>query len=414
MSVKVRRFALQYLNELTQVFSQSLNVSAVLTDHLLIECARAVPDHLTAAGLAAFPAPQRLSTLTSLEKLVDPVTLPGNAGLGVPPVVVVPLAVEHEHPLFYLWLTGLDGLAAEQLAWIHQVAQVTLAALVDSGAFTEPQWQDPELGRLFRTGDRAAIDALVANPEPGRELLHDDIFVAVAVVLSTSESEAESDPHRNRLLSVAASLSDLCPPSRRMVVLGDKACYVLYAPGPGPAQASLPERCRALASDLIFRSGSPGNEPPWLVAVSSSVTRSPGTAVWQARAAVHFALRMGWHHRSLAWSEVGHLRPLSLVEDALLAEQFIPPGMADLLGDPESAYLLSTLRSFLNHGGAIKDVAEELFLHRASVYHRLRRVEERTGLDLSSGNDRLQAHLALAANDIVSRRVPVPGGATGA
>lgn len=409
MSVKVRRFALQYLNELAQVFSQSLGVSAVLTDGLLIECARAVPDSLTAASLATLPSPQRLSTLTSLEELTEPVYLAGNAGLGVPPVMVVPLAAEQGPPLFYLWLTGVDDLSPERLGWIDQVARVTLTALVESGAFTEPQWQDPELGRLFRTGDRPAIDAFVANPEPGRGLVHDDAFVAVAIVLpSTIDGDAERDRVRNQIRSVAASLSELCPPSRRLVVPGDQGCYILFAPPAGTDQASLPQRCRAQASDQIFRATGPGSEPPWLVAVSSLVTVSPGTAVWQARAAIDFALRMGWHHRTLAWNEISHLRPLSLIDDTLLAEQFIPPGMSDLLGDPGSDYLLATLRSFLKHGGAIKEVAEELFLHRASVYHRLRRVEERTGLDLVSGNDRLQAHLALAAYDIVSRRISVP------
>ena len=39
--------------------------------------------------------------------------------------------------------------------------------------------------------------------------------------------------------------------------------------------------------------------------------------------------------------------------------------------------------------------AEALFLHRASLYYRLQRIEELTGASLKSGSDRLALHLGL-------------------
>ena len=39
--------------------------------------------------------------------------------------------------------------------------------------------------------------------------------------------------------------------------------------------------------------------------------------------------------------------------------------------------------------------AEALFLHRASLYYRLQRIEELTGASLKSGSDRLVLHLGL-------------------
>ena len=41
------------------------------------------------------------------------------------------------------------------------------------------------------------------------------------------------------------------------------------------------------------------------------------------------------------------------------------------------------------------EAARALHLHRATLYRRLARVEEITGLDLSRGDDRLLAHLGL-------------------
>jgi DNA-binding PucR family transcriptional regulator len=43
----------------------------------------------------------------------------------------------------------------------------------------------------------------------------------------------------------------------------------------------------------------------------------------------------------------------------------------------------------------VKSTAAELWLHRTSLYYRLRRVEEVAGVDLSAGEDRLLCHVAL-------------------
>ena len=45
--------------------------------------------------------------------------------------------------------------------------------------------------------------------------------------------------------------------------------------------------------------------------------------------------------------------------------------------------------------GDVKQTAAELWLHRTSLYYRLRRIEELAGVDLSRGEDRLLCHVAL-------------------
>jgi DNA-binding PucR family transcriptional regulator len=56
---------------------------------------------------------------------------------------------------------------------------------------------------------------------------------------------------------------------------------------------------------------------------------------------------------------------------------------------------VATLETYLDHGCDTKLTAEELFLHRASLYYRLQRIEELTGASLKSGTDRLALHLSL-------------------
>ena len=49
----------------------------------------------------------------------------------------------------------------------------------------------------------------------------------------------------------------------------------------------------------------------------------------------------------------------------------------------------------LDAGGDVAAAAKALHVHRATLYRRLERVEELTGLDLTNGDDRLYAHLSL-------------------
>jgi hypothetical protein len=68
-------------------------------------------------------------------------------------------------------------------------------------------------------------------------------------------------------------------------------------------------------------------------------------------------------------------------------------GLLHLLRDEPG--LAETLAAFLDAAGDVKSAAAALSLHRSGLYYRLQRIEELTGLDLSRGDDRLLAHLAI-------------------
>jgi hypothetical protein len=57
--------------------------------------------------------------------------------------------------------------------------------------------------------------------------------------------------------------------------------------------------------------------------------------------------------------------------------------------------LVGTLERYLDHGGDARAASTELFIHRSTLYGRLNRIKEITGLDLRSGDGRLELHLAL-------------------
>lgn len=72
-----------------------------------------------------------------------------------------------------------------------------------------------------------------------------------------------------------------------------------------------------------------------------------------------------------------------------------PPAIVALATHRRGAPLIEALEGLLDHGGDVAEAAKALNMHRATLYRRLERVEEITGLDLENGDDRLLAHLGL-------------------
>jgi transcriptional regulator of acetoin/glycerol metabolism len=73
----------------------------------------------------------------------------------------------------------------------------------------------------------------------------------------------------------------------------------------------------------------------------------------------------------------------------------VPEPLPALLGARHGAELAEALEAVLDAGGDVARAADALHVHRATLYRRLERARELTGLDLGSGDDRLRAHLAL-------------------
>ena len=96
----------------------------------------------------------------------------------------------------------------------------------------------------------------------------------------------------------------------------------------------------------------------------------------------------------LEWPELGVHRLLSAGTDAALREAMLTPGVARLIaeGGPE---LVRTATVYLDEAGSAQRTAQALGIHRQTLYHRLERIERLSGLNLDSGQDRLQLHLAL-------------------
>ncbi|MBT2385332.1 CdaR family transcriptional regulator, partial [Streptomyces sp. ISL-11] len=92
------------------------------------------------------------------------------------------------------------------------------------------------------------------------------------------------------------------------------------------------------------------------------------------------------------WARIGPYRVLAALPVAAAADPSVRPLLA-----PAHAELARTAETFLDHAGQAGRTAAALGIHRQTLYYRLSRVEQLTGLDLDNGEDRLLLHMTLKA-----------------
>ncbi|MEU5976017.1 helix-turn-helix domain-containing protein [Streptomyces sp. NPDC047315] len=93
------------------------------------------------------------------------------------------------------------------------------------------------------------------------------------------------------------------------------------------------------------------------------------------------------------WGAIGPYRMLTSLADGPAADD---PAVRPLFA-PAHRELARTAEVFLDCAGQAGRTASALGIHRQTLYYRLSRVEQLTGLDLATGEDRLLLHMALKA-----------------
>lgn len=68
------------------------------------------------------------------------------------------------------------------------------------------------------------------------------------------------------------------------------------------------------------------------------------------------------------------------------------------------AQLLTTLETYLAHGGSVVETSAELFVHRNTLRKRLTRVEQILGIDLATSGGLVEAYIGVRAADVLATR----------
>lgn len=170
----------------------------------------------------------------------------------------------------------------------------------------------------------------------------------------------------------------------------------------GPARA-VADRARELYAERLPH-GAPVDVVAGIGAPRPDLGEARGS--WQeARLASRVCQSVPGLRPVAVWPELGVYRLLACGPQTALASAVIDPAVQRLLehGDTD---LLSTAAAYLDTGGNVHAVAESLRVHRQTVYHRLQRIEQISGLTLSTGQDRLVLHLGLTMAPVLAGRAP--------
>ncbi|MFE0923333.1 PucR family transcriptional regulator [Streptomyces nigra] len=333
-------------------------------------------------------------------RATDLFTVPPRPEIGVA-VARYGMPIRHHDALLgYLWLTANEGPAGPREADALRAA-ARQAALILHGEHLRDEIARGRERELAR--DLVAEDP-VLRAEAAQAVIEEELATAgrtVAVVAIPADGPGEPLPQERRHvlhLAVEHIRRQAAPGSVLSLVRPDHALILSIHPRAGDerAAAGAEELAGALSRRLREESS-----PHWAAAFRVGVGQvargltGAATTYLEAMHAAEVARRTGSGEAVTLYSRLGIYALLARLPPSELAES-LPAGLRTLLhprsGDPE---LTETLTTYLDAAGDTGRSAARLHIHRSTLYHRLRRIEDLTGLSLSHGNDRLTAHLAV-------------------
>jgi DNA-binding PucR family transcriptional regulator len=320
-----------------------------------------------------------------------PVRIPANDELGFLPRVCIPL--RHEDILFgWLWLIDPDeSLTDAELELARAAADE--AGLVIFRETIGKEFVNARERELFRDvlSTDSDVRALAADA-----LIEENRFTSnpgvVALVIRPAGRQTTPlvEDVRHRLGLSADRIAAILPPRESLRLVRPDHAVLLLREAQLERQPGLLREIHALAADAT------GIRPDDLVIGVGRPALRLADAIDTYRDAIR-ATRVADvvpGFRPLArFADLGVYRMLVGLPLEELGHDLVHPGIARLEAlDPQ---LVSTLELFLDEAGDTRAVADLLGVHRATVYHRMRRIEEVTGLSLARGDDRLALHLSL-------------------
>lgn len=110
-------------------------------------------------------------------------------------------------------------------------------------------------------------------------------------------------------------------------------------------------------------------------------------------AATRRAIAAGARPEPPTWDGLGAWHLIVAAPDDLPTEAIHPAVV--VLNEHNRSDLLETARVIVDNGGDVADAAAQLHVHRTTLYYRVERIKELTGVDLQDGRTRTNLQLAL-------------------
>jgi sugar diacid utilization regulator len=335
--------------------------------------------YLLAQGVAGWQGPGRVAA---------------NNELGIQPRVCVPVRV-HGLLLGFVWLIDADGSLSEE-----EIGEV-VAAAEEAGLVLYRR-------RLLHERERAREEALLrdlvsADPAArtrAREELLEERLLGESRYVALASVEVVVDAAPGDFGRIEVSVRDAVEhavavePARSTLALAQGRRGLLLRSAARPPNEPL----RGLAERTVSRlRGQLGRGGRCVAGLGSSqrVLEGAGTSHEQARAAARAAALLPALGDVVAWDALGVYALLIKLAPEQLTPTVYPPPVLALVEHDDSGTLLGTVETYLDCAGDSRRAAEALHIHRTTLYYRLERAEQLTGLSLRDGRDRLTLHLGV-------------------
>jgi hypothetical protein len=366
------------LQDLVDALAERLGRPVAIEDRryrVLAYSAHAEPlDRVRLASILTREAPADVAAwldAQGLPRAESPVRLPDAPQVGMGPRVAVP--VRGDGVLGFVWLVD-DGVGAEELAAAEETAAAAAPLLARMRA---AERSDHALvGDLLGADPAARERAARALRERGlrgpvRVLVGDGVPLDKRIVSRHAETLLHGGDGAAAVGTVA------------LLVGGDDAVAAVAAAQPGGViGASAPRDRLEDAHEALAEAQAAAALARPVAGAASSAAEAVGPDAAAASSALGTPL--------VRWDLLGAYRLL-----LPLAGAAVPAPLQRLLDHPDAEPLVATLEAYLDRAGDVPATAATLFIHRTSLYHRLRRIEAITGASLRDGDDRLTLHIGL-------------------
>ena len=297
----------------------------------------------------------------------------------------------------YLWLIDADGsLTDADLELAVEAGDEAAAIMYRDSLFVDlERARERELLRdLLNTDTAVRQQAVSALAE---ELRVDVDVPVVAIVLDTARERALGDS--GTVADIALTHGrQLLPTRHALHIVRPDHGLLLIAPGREIGAVEIANRVQA-----EYQRGLPSAHAA-RVGIGDTVATlaEAATSYRQALNAISVGRVLNLD-AVVRWADLGIYRLLAQLPLAEIGEELLHPALGKLAAYGDDGQLLRTLEVFLDAAGDVKSAADELFLHRTSLYNRLARIEEIGQVDLRNGTDRLALHLGIKIGHLSGR-----------
>lgn len=330
-----------------------------------------------------------------LSRAEGPVRLPAAEELGLLPRVAIPIRFQGVQ-FGYLWLIDADEpVDAAGLALAGVAAGEAAEVLFRERALGE--LHDARVGEFLRDlmSEDPAARALAADGLVESELFaaRDGVIVIVVAPLPVAGQEVDAGD-RLALGAALRTAATAMPVRESMVLIRPRHGLLVVTQR---ALERVPRLAEEMCSSVEQRLGRADRWQAVVAGVGRPATRlaDAATSYEQALDAIRVADVIPRFRPVARHDALGIYALLAAQPREQLRSMGAAPAIAALVdADPE---LLVTAETYLDRAGESRAVAELLGVHRATIYYRLRRIEDLTGFDLSDGERRLVLHLGIKA-----------------